>query len=1635
MLHPNCRAPRHRSKRIWHRLNQAVIEPLELRRLMSTAVSDFHGNAASLGTNLTETTLTPGSVNVNSFGKLFSATVDGQVYAQPLYQPGVTITSGSYPGVHNVAYVATENDSLYAFDANSGTLLWQDTFLVADPVLGSGVTVTTMPNSDVNSSDINPEIGITSTPAIDTSTGFLFLTAKTKQVVGGVEHAVYTLDKVNIASGAFTSIVMADTIYNSSSGGAGTSYGYTSGPYVLDPHGAGAGEISATVNINGMNTNTNVVYFNALRQMNRAGITIYNGSVYIPFASHGDNSPYHGWILGYSESSLAATAVLNLDPDGSDDGIWAGGAKIAMDASGNMYVETGNGTFDTTLNSAGFPQYGDYGDSFIKISLDASTTGPNQTTNVNGWGLKVVDYFTPSDQATLSSGDQDMGSGGPIVLPVTMGGITLGGISDPDLIVGSGKNGVIYLLNANNMGKYTATDSGAVQEVSGGVGGGGSYDQPALFYDGANVYLIYSGKAFYAEEYTIANGVISSVSSASPTSFSSFGGSPMVSANGTADGVVWLIDSGANVLRAYSADNLSDELYNTAMDPSRDALTGSDTKFSTAAVADGEVFVGTNGALNVYGLIAPPTSVPTAPNSLAATAVSQAQIDLTWHDTASNAFGYYVDESLNGGSTWTQIATVNATATSYNAIGLQPGMTYTFQVQAYNSLGDSAFSNTAFATTAAAATPPNFNGSGFTGAASTISFNGSAYLSGTSLVLTNGSGGQTSSAFTDSAFSVQGFNTTFTLQDTSASADGATFTIEGQGSNAIGGGGGSLGYAGITNSLCIKFDIYNNSGEGSNSTGLFINGDNPSVPSGVFPVEATVNMNSSGVVLSSGDVMQVNLAYNGTTLVETITDQTTGKIFTHNYSVNIPSIIGGQYAYLGFTGATGGATAVQKILTWSYTPVAVVPYTPSNLTVTPESGSELILNWSDPYSTVTNYNISSSSNGTTFSYLTQVAGDVTTYNATGLNYGTTEYYEVQAFNSVGSSSVTAAVSGTTPTLPADVSNLNFTQSVAYNSSTGAYYPTVNLTWTNNANNATGIEVIRQQESNNSQYITTLNNTATAFNDNGTIAGDAILLPGVEYDYEVEAINLAGNSPGVDVVVETVPAAPSAPTASAAGTSVTLNWAPYGHAVAEWNIYRGTAQGGESVNPIATDWPSTTYIDSNLTPGTTYYYTITAVDTGGEGPHSTEVHAAIASATAVNLTGPVNYIRRDADGAIDVYSNLTGTGTPVQYTASSVNITGSSSASSLIVDFSAGDPLPASGLTANGSTGGVSISVLGTTGNDSMNVTATTATFNGVPLNYTNATSITFSGGGGSDTLVQSAGAAPLTFLSTTLSDTLIVNGGTYTFPAPSSGAGILPVALGQLTIAADATASLANASARTDRTVLQLDGLSIAGSSAHWLGTLDLGGNDLDLATGGLNTIVNQISEGYQDGTWTGRGIVSSLAATDTTHLTTLGAILNTVDSSPLYGNGSGLGLFDGLNPAATDVLVKYTYYGDTNLDGKVDASDYSRIDSAVSTRTASGWFNGDFNYDATIDGSDYTLIDNAFNSQGAVLSAQPANQIAAPSKSRGKQAVTTAVAGSGIFQVSTQIMLDTSEPDIEKLLLRKDVVDQIIQTPTAGLV
>jgi uncharacterized protein YjdB len=508
--------------------------------LTVTAVSAFagvltyHNDSSRTGQNLDETVLTPSNVNTNTFGKLFSDPVDGYVYAQPLYVPGVSIAGGT----HNVVYVATENDTVYAFDADAaGAPLWQTS------LLGPGES----PVSDVDTScgDVGPSIGITSTPVIDPATNTIYLVAKSKLVSGSSTTYFQRLYALDITTGQERS--------------------------------------GSPVEITGTAPGTQVA-FDPLPELNRPGLALVNGVVYIAFGSQCDVKPFFGWLFGYDAAQLTQIAIFNTTPTTYAGSIWQAGGAPSYDAAGNLYVITANGPFDGVLN---------WGDSFLKLSLSGNT-------------LAVDDYFAPFNQAELYSNDYDLGSAGALLLPDSVGSA-----AHPHLLIGAGKQGTIYLLDRDNLGKYcvdcTSTDTQIVQEVQGALTSSfDNFSNPAYF-DG----MVYFGATDESlRAFSIAGGVLStSPVSVSPTTFGYPGTEPAVSANGSTNGIVWAIEAGQSgstssaVLHAYDATDLGKELYNSAQAANGRDTAGDGVKFTVPTVANGKVYVGTETELDVYGLL------------------------------------------------------------------------------------------------------------------------------------------------------------------------------------------------------------------------------------------------------------------------------------------------------------------------------------------------------------------------------------------------------------------------------------------------------------------------------------------------------------------------------------------------------------------------------------------------------------------------------------------------------------------------------------------------------------------------------------------------------------------------------------------------------------------------------------------------------------------------------------------------------------------------------------------------------------------------------------------------------------------------------------------------------------------------
>jgi hypothetical protein len=508
-----------------------------------------HNDVGRSGANLRETILTPSNVNSRSFGKLFSVPADGHVYAQILYVSGLTIGGSK----HNVFFVATEHNSVYAYDADTGRNYWQVN-------LGPSV-----PSSDINTPNMPVEIGITSTPVIDPASQTIYCVAATKE--NG--SYLYRLHALALATGA-------------------EKFG---GPTLIQASVHGTGDAS----VNG------VITLDPFKHNNRPGLLLMGGNIYIAFASHEDYNPYHGWVLAYSASTLHQTAVLNVTPNGRQGGIWQAGQGLTADASGNIYLITGNGTASAPSGGA------DYGEAFLKLSLSGST-------------FSVKDWFIPNNYDALNAGDDDLGASGVLLIPGT------------HLIIGGGKQGKLYLLDTNHMGHYNAGTDPVLQEFQAvhSRGHTGHLHGSPIYWNGPNGPHIYlwgendfvRAFPFYAATRkslayvgTTADSVGSDYSPALTSVYGMPGGMLSLSANGAKNGILWAttpydgdsVHAVVNgIFRAYDATDLTKELWDSKQVPARDDL-GKFAKYNPPTIANGKVYLPTfSQQVCVYGLLPQP---------------------------------------------------------------------------------------------------------------------------------------------------------------------------------------------------------------------------------------------------------------------------------------------------------------------------------------------------------------------------------------------------------------------------------------------------------------------------------------------------------------------------------------------------------------------------------------------------------------------------------------------------------------------------------------------------------------------------------------------------------------------------------------------------------------------------------------------------------------------------------------------------------------------------------------------------------------------------------------------------------------------------------------------------------------------
>jgi len=635
-------------------------------------VLTYHYDNTRLGQNTNETLLTLADVNTSTFGKLFTYTVDGYIYTEPLIMTNVTIPG---QGVHNVVFVATENDTVYAFDADSnaganGGLLWSTNLgvaaLVAISPFGRRYT-----GPDNPQTDITPEVGTTGTPVIDPVTGTLYVNAFTRELSGGMTNYVHRVHALDVATGN-------ERPYS---------------PVVV------TGFVPGT----GVDSSNGIVAFDSMQSSQRPALTLAGGKLFVTYCGYSDTDPYHGWLFGYNATNLvlATNYMFCTTPNASindfggnagEGGIWQGGGGPCVDTNNNLYFETGNGSFSANTNGD------DYGDTFLKIS----------TTN----GFAVADYFTPNDQASLQASDVDLGASAPMLLPDSVGSV-----AHPHLIAGFGKSGKMYVLDRDTLASphyQSGSDSQIIQSFY--ATGYGIWAPPAYF--NGNIYVQPSYGPLY--QYCITNAAVNtSAVATAPVSFGFDNGGPVTSGNGTSNGIVWVLnsaafgDGGPAVLYAFNATNISQELYDSSQLLSRDNPGGA-VKMVPPTVAGGKVYVPAQYALSVFGVqgfINAPVIAPAGGGF-----VNSVSVAIT--DTSAGVAIYY---TLDG-------TTPTTASTLYTAPFVLTSNAVVTAIAVQSSAVNSGVTMASFVNTAAAGSGIGLLAQYFANANSTNPFNGSPVL-------------------------------------------------------------------------------------------------------------------------------------------------------------------------------------------------------------------------------------------------------------------------------------------------------------------------------------------------------------------------------------------------------------------------------------------------------------------------------------------------------------------------------------------------------------------------------------------------------------------------------------------------------------------------------------------------------------------------------------------------------------------------------------------------------------------------------------------------------------------------------------------------------------------------------------------
>ena len=544
-------------------------------------VFTYHNDLARDGANLQEYALTPANVNTAKFGKLTSCPVDGAVYTQPLWAPGVQLADGP----HNLLIVATQHDTVFAFDAESNPCVARWSVNLLDVMHGGTGNETSIIWNDVGNcfGDVYPEVGVTGTPVIDPATNTIYVVSSSEVGTAG--------GNCSYNPGTFYRRLHALDLANGSE--------KFNGPAVIAASLPGVGDGGTVVN------------FDPQKHHQRSGLALANGTVYVAFAAHEDATPYHGWLFGYAAGDLSQLpSVFNTTPNGGLGGIWAGGGAPAIDASGDIYVTTGNGIFDASSTTAPF---NDYGDSILRLH-------PSSAVTPNGVNLTLAGWFTPYDQQNLAQYDVDLGSGASVLLPDQAAG-------PPHLLAQLGKEGVVYVVDRDNMGQFNPTDNSRIVQSFSGTGGG-LWGTPALWTN--RLYFAGAGDSLKVFAFDPATGLFNTTATSQSANIFAFpDASPSISSQGASNGIVWAIDAslygyaspnapggvncyvvpvptvciGPAVLYAYDATNLTTELWNSSQASANRDQAGRAVKFVPPTIANGKVYVSTATEIDIYGLL------------------------------------------------------------------------------------------------------------------------------------------------------------------------------------------------------------------------------------------------------------------------------------------------------------------------------------------------------------------------------------------------------------------------------------------------------------------------------------------------------------------------------------------------------------------------------------------------------------------------------------------------------------------------------------------------------------------------------------------------------------------------------------------------------------------------------------------------------------------------------------------------------------------------------------------------------------------------------------------------------------------------------------------------------------------------